>query len=189
MNPSGPDLRSGAALQRNPSRHVRKLDEQTIKLEDCRTRLRQVREENAAVAQKHDDVLSPLQVAKCDYEAKLVTLNRDLAQQVASLHKYAEQENPEAKDTSYVMRTQAQLCKAMHSMGILDHQNQLLRDSSADVIRALKEARAKASDEKIQLELQLMNQLVHADNERKDVESSLKLGHFFSLKFCNTPRR
>ena len=38
---------------------------------------------------------------------------------------------PESADSSYVIRMQAQLCKAMHSMGILEHQLEILNQHEA----------------------------------------------------------
>ena len=59
---------------------------------------------------------------------KLKDMEINFRQQGQSLHSYASVvQKDRIGDSSYIMRMQAQLCKAMHSMGICDHQIELIR--------------------------------------------------------------
>lgn len=76
-------------------------------------------------------------------------------------------------DTAYVMRMQAQLCKAMHSMGILNHQFELAKKHFESVSKLLKDNLATLTEEKSRVELELMNDLMKADTLKREVENDL----------------
>lgn len=80
----------------------------------------------------------------------------------------------EAQDSSYVTRMQAQLCKAMHSMGMVETQLAMSTSQTETLQKVLKEEKSSMVDEKTQVELKLMNDLVAADNVRREVETKVK---------------
>lgn len=78
--------------------------------------------------------------------------------------------DPESTDSSYVLRMQAQLCKAMHSMGMMETQLQLTMGHTEAFQKSVKDSVTSMVEEKSQVELKLMNDLVLADNDRREVE-------------------
>jgi hypothetical protein len=105
-------------------------------------------------------------------------MKKQNAQAQTGLHLYNEVmravATPESTDSSYVMRMQAQLCKAMHSMGMMETQLHLARGQSEVYTRYLKDSITGMVEEKSQVELKLMNDLVVADNARREVETTTK---------------
>lgn len=81
---------------------------------------------------------------------------------------------PENRDSSYVIRMQAQLCKGMHNMGMLETQLAMVMAHSADRQKHLKDTITLVVEEKSRVELQLMNELIAADNARREVETKHK---------------
>jgi len=104
--------------------------------------------------------------------AKLEAMQRDFTQQGASLRKYCVPVRDELNnDPSYVMRMQAQLCKAMHSMGINDHQLEVVEKHADALIKYYKDQITLETDEKTKRELTLMNELMGLDTEKRDLET------------------
>lgn len=81
---------------------------------------------------------------------------------------------PENRDSSYVTRMQAQLCKGMHNMGMLETQLAMVMAQCADRQKYLKDTITHIVEEKSRVELQLMNELIAADNARREVETKHK---------------
>lgn len=81
---------------------------------------------------------------------------------------------PENRDSSYVIRMQAQLCKGMHNMGMLETQLAMVMAHCADRQKYLKDTITMIVEEKSRVELQLMNELIAADNARREVETKHK---------------
>jgi hypothetical protein len=108
---------------------------------------------------------------------KLEQMQRDFKQQGASLKTYSKDTSLLGKvgangDASYVMRMQAQLCKAMHSLGITDHQMELATKHMELIVKYQKETLIQCREERTSTELNLMNQLIEKDNERRSIEQS-----------------
>jgi hypothetical protein len=102
---------------------------------------------------------------------RLERTQKDFKQQGVSLQTYSRDTVRDGSDASYVMRMQAQLCKAMHSLGITDHQMDLAEKHADTDIKFHREILAKCMDERTATELELMNQLIVKDNERRDIEA------------------
>jgi hypothetical protein len=114
-----------------------------------------------------------LQHAQTQTLGRLRQMHRDFRQQGASLQTYCKDPVPAAAqtDASYVMRMQAQLCKAMHSLGITDHQMDLVQQHSDSIIKYQKEQVAFCTEARTTTELLLMNELIAKDNERREAEA------------------
>ena len=82
--------------------------------------------------------------------------------------------SPETRDSSYVLRMQAQLCKAMHSMGMYETQLALLRNQSELSQKHFKDAITSSQEDKSKVELQILNELMAVDLERQDAEGKTK---------------
>jgi len=99
-------------------------------------------------------------------------------QQGPALHVYNEimkslTDPTESQDSSYVTRMQAQLCKAMHSMGMVETQLAMYNNQVDLLQKYLRESNTVMVEEKSQVELKLMNDLVLADNARKEIDQKV----------------
>ena len=152
-----------------------KSKEQLKKEERLRSELDQVNEQSMNNKITYQTEKTRLLHGRATAEERLEDMQRNLRQQGQSLHTYANViQQEQMGDSSYVMRMQAQLCKAMHSMGIVDHQMELAREHSDSMIKLQKEAVTRTTEEKSQLELQLLNELMKCDTNRKEEEAGLK---------------
>ena len=126
----------------------------------------QYRRKIASLVKKRDEGLYKIQKAE-----------KEVRNQNGSLHVYADilkEAAQDSVDSSYVVRMQSQLCKAMHSMGILEHQLAIVNAISSDVVKSQKEAITILTDEKSNMELEMMNQLVMIDDAKREVEEEWK---------------
>jgi hypothetical protein len=177
---------------------VTKLEEQKKKME--RTQHQRVEVEQLLQSQKvqHrqelEGIIKQLKTVQRDYRQSTDSLDMKKQQQQQSLgvatnssgsartgpslHVYHDimksVATPESNDSSYVLRMQAQLCKAMHSMGMLENQLQLSSQQQELATKSLKDVITNMVEEKSQIELKLMNELVMADNLRRQVEAKCK---------------
>jgi hypothetical protein len=138
----------------------------------------QLEEVSAQVAEQTATISSERNALMRQYKTvvdKLDQLQRDFKQQGASLQTYSKDSfvTKIGSDASYVMRMQAQLCKAMHSLGITDHQMELAQKHAEAVAKYQKEMLVQCREEHTATELGLMNQLIVKDNERREIEDSL----------------
>lgn len=109
--------------------------------------------------------------------AKLDQIEKDVMQQNGSLHTYADvlsKVEADNVDSSYVVRMQSQLCKAMHSMGILEHQLNIIKEYGSETVKNLKDGMNSIVEDKSNMELELMNKLVAIDDEKRVMEDGFK---------------
>mmetsp|Transcript_8863 Transcript_8863/g.14213 ORF Transcript_8863/g.14213 Transcript_8863/m.14213 type:complete len:303 (+) Transcript_8863:70-978(+) len=172
------------------------------KLEDQKQKMERVAQEKIKIgetiqvetvqhAQELETLQKQLQTALRQYRASKDSLDmkkqQQQQQQTASttstpmgpgLHVYSEimksVTTPESNESSYVLRMQAQLCKAMHNMGMMETQLQLTTVQQEVFQKSLKDVVTGMVEEKSQVELKLMNDLVIADNARREVETKRK---------------
>ena len=161
----------------------KKMDQQTKKFEAIQKQLEETKQKYVAgnmerqlevetLTLRHSKIVSQYKEAKDGLDMKK-------QQQGAQLHVYNEimksLATPEdAQDSSYVTRMQAQLCKGMHSMGMVETQLAMLTTQLEAMEKTLKDEKTAMIDEKTQVELKLMNDLVATDNVRREVESKVK---------------
>lgn len=79
-----------------------------------------------------------------------------------------------ADDTQNVMRLQAQLCKGMHSMSIVDRQVEFFKEQNEKIMKFQKEQLVKQSEDKANLERSILNDLMERDTEVRNVENEWK---------------
>ena len=154
----------------------RKSEEQSTKESRLRQDLDEVQEKNTTQKIQLHSEKTTLLHKKQQVSEQLESLQRSLQEQGNSIKGYANavQHDQKIDDSSYVMRMQAQLCKAMHSMGIMEHQVELARKHSQTITKIQKDALSQLTDEMSQMELQLMNTLMKYDTEKRDIEMELK---------------
>ena len=148
-------------------RQKKRVDQDLV---DVKARAEQQRTDNQQVRQGYAE--------RQEYAGyKLSQIEVNVKQQKGSLHTYADllgKADTERVDSSYVVRMQSQLCKAMHSMGILEHQLNIVKECGSDVVKNLKDGISKLVEEKSQMELSLMNKLVAIDDEKRSMEDAYK---------------
>ena len=109
-------------------------------------------------------------------DEQLSDMRAALQQQGASLHQYAQvvTKDKSTHDANYVMRMQAQLCKAMHALGILDHQLKLMERQREELHKLLRDNSTRLREEKSEWELQLLNELMVQDTAMREVENGFQ---------------
>jgi hypothetical protein len=159
-----------------------KMELQSQKMERLKKELAEIRETYGQEHVEHTMSLdqSHRRLSKLIHQFKeaLQGLDMQKQQQGTQLHVYNEVmkaiASPETRESSYVIRMQAQLCKAMHSMGMMETQLALVTADAADWQKYLKDSVTLTMEEKSQVELELMNGLIVADNSRREVETRHK---------------
>jgi len=81
--------------------------------------------------------------------------------------------NPNARDADYVKQLELKLCKAMHKMQVMENQVKLLKKSSLDFARKVKEDIKIDREERDAIEIQYLNKLVAIQNEKRTKEEGL----------------
>jgi hypothetical protein len=149
----------------------RKMDEQKERENQLGKELEQIRQQSFQQKEQHrQEQKEIIREYKISLE-KLSSLQHDFEHQRKSLNSYLGKIRPDqATDPAFIMRMQAQLCKAMHSMGILEHQFELSKTHSESLIKYHRDQIAKTTEERTQIELKLMNDLVIRDTERCKIE-------------------
>jgi ADP-ribose pyrophosphatase YjhB (NUDIX family) len=158
----------------------KQIEEQHQKMASFQEDLVDIRNQRQESEVSHMYELTRLMEAREVAGQALGRLQEDLRkQQGDSLQLYTEVikesslKAPDSKDSSYVTRMQAQLCKCMHSTAIIENQTELVRAACDELMKSLKEAANRTLDEKTNVELQFMNELVRTDNSRREAEEEL----------------
>lgn len=173
-----------ALLQDMIAERDRKIHDLVISLEAYDRKLVALREK---VQQTKTDA-AKARIEQIDREGSIQKQNHSLAKQLSDVEKGVIQQNgglhiyanvlkeaaPESTDSSYVIRMQSQLCKAMHCMGVLQHQLEILHDYSGQVLSALKGSMAQITEEKTMVEVKLMNELMQVDTLKRRMEEGLR---------------
>ncbi|KAL3774402.1 hypothetical protein ACHAW5_010475 [Stephanodiscus triporus] len=76
-------------------------------------------------------------------------------------------EHAEWLESSYVLRLQAQLCGAMHGLGVMESQLALVKENCSSLIRFMREDLSRMVDDRTRREVELMNGLARVDNEKR----------------------
>ena len=84
------------------------------------------------------------------------------------------EDSSSSSSSVYVLRMQAQLCKAMHSMGMMEIQLSMIQNGSIERQKQLKEVITHTLDEKSHVELKIMNDLILGGDALREVEQKHK---------------
>mmetsp|Transcript_15462 Transcript_15462/g.31394 ORF Transcript_15462/g.31394 Transcript_15462/m.31394 type:complete len:556 (-) Transcript_15462:225-1892(-) len=93
------------------------------------------------------------------------------------VHEYAalmRSANQEQVESSYVIRLQAQLCRAMHSLGVMESQLALVKDNCSSLIKHMKEDLSHMVDDRTRREIELMNGLANVDMEKRNLQEEME---------------
>lgn len=111
--------------------------------------------------------LDNLRREKEDVEDRIDTLYRDLKDMEGeNMH----EDMPPSLDKEYVSNLQAQVGKYVRTLGILEQQTNMVKESCDEVVKNLKEEIADVMDDKIRMEMDLLNQLASLDSEKRELE-------------------
>jgi hypothetical protein len=77
-------------------------------------------------------------------------------------------------ESSYVIRLQAQLCRAMHSLGVMESQLALVKENCSSLIRFMKEDLSHMVDDRTRREIELMNGLAKVDHEHRVLQEEME---------------
>lgn len=81
--------------------------------------------------------------------------------------------NSNQVESSYVIRLQAQLCRAMHSLGVMESQLALVKENCSSLIRFMKEDLSHMVDDRTRREVELMNGLAKVDQEHRVLQDEM----------------
>lgn len=93
------------------------------------------------------------------------------------VHEYAalmRTANSTVVESSYVLRLQAQLCRAMHGLGVMESQLALVKENCSGLIRFMKEDLSHMVDDRTRREIELMNGLARVDNEKRVMATEME---------------
>uniref|UniRef100_A0A7S1D1H0 Uncharacterized protein n=1 Tax=Cyclophora tenuis TaxID=216820 RepID=A0A7S1D1H0_CYCTE len=116
--------------------------------------------------------LDNLRREKEEVEDRVDTLYRDLKEMEGEdplLH-----EKPPSMDPEYVSNLQSQVGKYMRTLSILENQTSMVKASCDEVVKSLKEEIADVMDDKIRMEMDLLNQLASLDSEKRELETDFE---------------
>lgn len=80
-------------------------------------------------------------------------------------------------DSNYVVKMQSQLCKAMHGMGVMETQRQMTKGQVEHIQKKAKDVITEMREEQSSVELKMVNDLIFADNSKREVDSKRNLQH------------
>jgi len=78
-------------------------------------------------------------------------------------------------DSSYVVKMQSQLCKAMHGMGVMETQRQMTKGQMEHIQKKAKDVVTDMVEEQSSVELKMVNDLILADNSKREVDTKRTL--------------
>ena len=93
------------------------------------------------------------------------------------VHEYAalmRSANSSQVESSYVIRLQAQLCRAMHSLGVMESQLALVKENCSSLIKFMKEDLSHMVDDRTRREVELMNGLAKVDHEHRVMQEKME---------------
>lgn len=109
--------------------------------------------------------MDELRREKEDVEDRIDTLYRDLKEFDREI--IERDPNP---DREYVASLQNQLGKALKTLEILEQQTSMVKASCDEVVKSLKEEIADVMEDKIRMEMDLLNQLATLDGEKRTIQ-------------------
>lgn len=121
------------------------------------------REEHTAAIQKLKEEHAEQRAHLARYEGKIKSGGGLRVHEYASLMKAANKD----VESSYVIRLQAQLCRAMHSLGVMESQLALVKENCSSLIKCMKEDLSHMVDDRTRREIELMNTLAMVDAEKR----------------------
>jgi len=80
-------------------------------------------------------------------------------------------------DSNYVVKMQSQLCKAMHGMGVMETQRQMAKGQMEHIQKKAKDVITEMREEQSSVELKMVNDLILADNSKREVDSKRNVQH------------
>lgn len=173
-----------ALLQEMIVERDRKIQQLIVSTEVCdrkivemRALLHQARTDSATARVARIHLEEKFEKHRSGLAKQIAQLKSNVLQQNGGLHVYAnilKEASPESTDSSYVIRMQSQLCKAMHCMGALEHQLDMVTKYSADTLGAVKGSMTELFEEKTMVEINLMNELMQVDTLKRQMEDGLR---------------
>jgi len=126
-------------------------------------------------AQLHKQKLTKYEMEEKETSQSMTLLQNEMKNS-ATLYEYvqllkdAAAQSSSVQDSSYILRLQSQLMKAMHQMGMTDNQINLYENQCSSMAKSLRDEITALVDERCVKEVQLMNELGMLHGEMKDME-------------------
>lgn len=128
------------------------------------------REEHSAAIKKLKEEHAEQRAHLARYESKIKGGGGLRVHEYAALMKAANKD----VESSYVIRLQAQLCRAMHSLGVMESQLALVKENCSSLIKSMKEDLSHMVDDRTRREIELMNTLAMVDAEKRSWQAEME---------------
>lgn len=141
-------------------------------------RLQKVLDKVNAMRAEHDEILRKERLKIDDLERENADLRarlRRAAQDVDDKHSMAEyakliteqmqSSSGTVSDSQYVLKLQSQLCRALHKMGVMTNQIEMLQSQKDDKVRTLQSQLVEQGNESFRAEVDHMNDLLEMEKE------------------------
>jgi hypothetical protein len=128
------------------------------------------REDHTAAIKKLKEEHAEQRAHLARYESKIKEGGGLRVHEYAALMKAANK----GVESSYVIRLQAQLCRAMHSLGVMESQLALVKENCSSLIKSMKEDLSHMVDDRTRREIELMNTLAVADAEKRAWQAEME---------------
>jgi hypothetical protein len=132
---------------------------------------RQQREEHSSTIKRLKDEHSESRRVLARFESNVKSGGGLRVHEYAALMRSA---NSTRVESSYVLRLQAQLCRAMHGLGVMESQLALVKENCSGLIKFMKEDLSHMVDDRTCREIELMNGLAKVDNEKRVMASEME---------------
>ena len=126
-------------------------------------------------AELHKQKLTKYEMEENEVSQRMSQLQKEMKNS-ATLYEYvqllrdAAAQSSSVQDSSYILRLQSQLMKAMHQMGMTDNQIKLYQNQCNSMAKSLRDEITALVEERCVKEVQLMNELGMLHGEMKDME-------------------
>lgn len=152
---------------------IKTLKEEVLGIEEITRKIQEELEMMVAKQKEdkflHEEKCEGLVKERVGVEKEMHLLQKEMKES-STLHEYANllrKASPGSVDSTYVVRLQAQLCKSMHSMGMLENQMTIVKKNCNGLVKSLKDEISSITDDKCKMEIELINQLGTMDAERR----------------------
>jgi hypothetical protein len=148
----------------------------TTTKEQLDVRIKETRYKLESLIRKGERQRRQHELVKEKFAFKKADISRDLSHchQETSLYEYADAmtaaRGGDNVESSYIVAMEAQLCRAVHLMGALHTQLEIVKKHNALIVRKLEQDLAREIEEQSLVEVKIMNELVRVDTEKRSLK-------------------
>mmetsp|Transcript_16924 Transcript_16924/g.23210 ORF Transcript_16924/g.23210 Transcript_16924/m.23210 type:complete len:296 (-) Transcript_16924:101-988(-) len=147
---------------------VKTRESQELQIEKYHAETEQVQMISEEQKKSYQSQIEQIKKSKQDCEEKIEELTREM--QARNVADYVTAVKVNNSNPMYVLCAQAQLCMAMHKMGILENQLTMVKEGCQSFVKSVNEEISGQIDDKCKFEVELMSQLAILDGNSRTLE-------------------